>query len=163
MMDPNAHRNLLPSLVEEAPASEHEEAGPPFARLAIEEVMMGGNDGLLWLSLGFASAHNPLDVLHLACGTVPTGHAEADALYLERTDQDLACNGQVVRLQADRARIDLHLTAAGAAALQMAEFIRFDFSAQPELFAQTLAQLARMAAAGQACIALPSACARPAP
>lgn len=121
----------------------------------IEEVMTGSDDGLLWLSLGFASAHDPLDVLHIACGAVLTGDAEADALYLERTDQSLACTGQVLQLQAEKDRIDLHLTPAGAAALQLAEHTRFHFSAQPALHAQALAQLARMAGAGQGCISAP--------
>lgn len=119
---------------------------------AIEEVMTGADDGLLWLSLGFASTQDPLDVLHIACGAAQTGDAEADALYLERTDQGLACTGQVLQLQAKGGLIDLHLTPAGAAALQLAEHTRFGFSDQPALHAQALVQLARMAAAGQGCI-----------
>lgn len=58
----------------------------------IEEVMTGSDDGLLWLSLGFASAHDPLDVLHIACGTALTGDTEADALYLERTASGPCCS-----------------------------------------------------------------------
>lgn len=114
--------------------------------------MTGSDDGLLWLSLGFASAHDPLDVLHIACGAVLTGDAEADALYLERTDQSLACTGQVLQLRAEIDHIALHLTPAGASALQLAEHVRFDFSTPSALRAQALAQLARMADAGQGCI-----------
>lgn len=117
--------------------------------------MAGDGDGLLWLSLGFASAHDPLDVLHFACGAAATGDGEADALYLERTDQELACNGQVLQLLAGQESIHLHLTPAGACALRLAEHSHFDFTTRPALYAQALAQLARMATAGQGCIALP--------
>lgn len=114
--------------------------------------MTGSDYGLLWLSLGFASAHDALDVLHIACGAVPTGDAEADALYLERTDQSLACTGEVLQLRAEMDHIALHLTPAGASALQLAEHVRFDFITPSALRAQALAQLARMADAGQSCI-----------
>lgn len=114
--------------------------------------MAGDGDGLLWLSLGFASADDPLDVLHFACGADPTGDGEVDALYLERTDQDLACNGQVLQLLAGQESIHLHLTPTGASALRLAEHSCFDFTAQPALYTRALAQLARMAAAGQDCI-----------
>lgn len=118
----------------------------------IEETTTGSDDGLLWLSLGFASANDPLDVLHIACGAAQTGGAEVDALYLERTDQSLACSGQVLQLRAEMDHITLHLTPAGASALRLAEHVRFDFSTPSALHAQALAQLARMAAAGQGCI-----------
>lgn len=129
----------------------------PEETFEIVEVMHGDGDGLLWLSLGFESAHDPLDVLHVACGAAARGDAAADALYLERTDQDLACSGEVLRLLVDDGGIDLQLTPAGAAALRLAERTRFDFAARPALHAQAREQLARMAAAGQRGIVLPGA------
>lgn len=133
------------------------QARPDASHFAIAEVMAGDDNGLLWLSLGFASAHDPLDVLHIACGAAPTGDAEADALYLERTDQDLACSGEVLQLHAAGDHLALHLTPAGAAALRLGEHTRFDFATQPGLYAQAVAQLARMANGGQACVVLPPA------
>lgn len=125
---------------------------PSIAEIDIVEVHAGDGDGLLWLSLGFVSAHDPLDVLHIACGQQPTGDAGCDTLYLERTDQDLACSGEVRELRIGALDLDLALSPAGAQALALPERIRFTFRAQPGLHAQAAAQLARMAAAGQACI-----------
>lgn len=118
----------------------------------VVEVHSGEGDGLQWLSLGFVSEHDPLDVLHIACGQQATGDAACDALYLERTDQDLACSGEVRALRIGAMAIELALSPAGAQALALPEYVRFTFHAQPGLHAQAAAQLARMAAAGQACI-----------
>lgn len=118
--------------------------------IAIVEVQSGDGDGLLWLSLGFVSAHDPLDVLHIACGLQATGDADRDALYLERTDQDLACSGEVRELKVGATDIELVLSSAGARALALSERTRFTFDGQPGLHARAVAQLARMVAAGQA-------------
>lgn len=127
---------------------------PSIPEIDIVEVHAGDGDGLLWLSLGFVSANDPLDVLHIACGQQPTGDAGCDALYLERTDQDLACSGEVRELRIGASDLDLALSPAGAQALALPERIRFTFHAQPGLHAHAAAQLARMAAAGQACIVI---------
>ena len=126
---------------------------PSIPEIDIIEVHAGAGDGLLWLSLGFVSAHDPFDVLHIACGQQPTGDAGCDALYLERTDQDMACSGEVRELRIGALDLDLALSPAGAQALALPERIRFTFHAQPGLHAQA-AQLARMASAGQACIVI---------
>jgi hypothetical protein len=118
----------------------------------IVEVHGGDGDGLLWLSLGFVSAQDPLDVLHIACGQQATGDAGCDALYLERTDQDLACSGEVRELRIGAMDLRMALSPAGAQALALPERVRFSFGREPHLHAQAAAQLARMAAAGQACI-----------
>lgn len=120
----------------------------------IVEAQSGDGDGMLWLSLGFVSTHDPLDVLHIACGQQTTGDAGCDALYLERTDQDLACSGEVRELRVGAMNVELVLTPAGAQALSLPEHVRFTFHGQPGLHAQAAAQLARMAAAGQACIVI---------
>lgn len=53
---------------------------------------------LLVLSIGFVSASDPLDVLHIV-GSKSVARDQLrrheDALYLERTDQSLACTGEV--------------------------------------------------------------------
>jgi len=118
----------------------------------IVEVHSGDGNGLLWLSLGFVSAHDPNDVLHIACGQQATGDPDDDALYLERTDQDLACSGEVRALRIGVTTVELTLSPKGAQALALPERVRFTFRQCPGLRAPVVAQLARMAAAGQACI-----------
>ncbi len=118
----------------------------------IEEVFTEEGD-LLVLSLGFSSASDPLDVLHLACGRQIDGHQPPrveDLLHLERTDQDLACDGrEVVRLAGRPDHVELVLSEAGARLLQLPQVVRFRFDARPELLPVALAQLRAMAAAGQ--------------
>jgi hypothetical protein len=87
------------------------------------------------------------------CGKAPTGILEEDALYLERTSQDLACSGEVLALAVRGEGLALALTPEGAGALDLPEHTRFDFEAQPALFAQAAVHLAQMAAVGHACIA----------
>ncbi|BEP96965.1 hypothetical protein GmRootA79_53500 (plasmid) [Acidovorax sp. A79] len=118
----------------------------------VEEVFKEQGD-LLVLSLGFASVHDPLDVLHFACGRQ---HSEQrpppveDLLYVERTDQSLACDGrEVVALVGHGDHIELVLTAEGARLLQLAQRTRFRFGLHPELLPAALAQLEAMARAGQ--------------
>ena len=123
----------------------------------IEEVFTEDGD-LLVLSLGFASARDPLDILHVACGRQRGGHQPPrgeDQLYLERTDQDLACDGrEVIRLAARLDHVELALSEEGARLLQLPRLVRFRFGARPELFSIALAQLKAMAAAGQDCIVM---------
>jgi len=130
----------------------HDLSNAAGAQYEVAELFSGDDDGLLWLTLGFASAAEPLDVLHVACGASATGIAEEDALYLERNDQDLACSGQVLALVAGDGSIALSLTPQGAASLQLPAQTRFSFKQHPALFAPAAAQLARMRASGQACI-----------
>ncbi|MDQ0072707.1 hypothetical protein J2W34_004512 [Variovorax boronicumulans] len=107
---------------------------------------------MLWLTLGFASQGEPLDVLHIVCGKTPTGILEEDALYLERTSQDLACSGEVLALAVRSESLVLTLTPEGAGALELPEHVRFTFKTQPTLFAQAAGMLVQMEALGHACI-----------
>ena len=117
-----------------------------------EEVFTEEGD-LLMLSLGFSSASDPLDVLHLACGRQHSGHQPPrveDLLYIERTDQDLACDGrEVVQLAGRRDHVELVLREAGVRLIRLPQIVRFRFDARPELLPVALAQLRAMAAAGQ--------------
>ncbi|RYE82666.1 MAG: hypothetical protein EOP19_15670, partial [Hyphomicrobiales bacterium] len=108
----------------------------------IEEVFTEDGD-LLVLSLGFVSAGDPLDILHVACGRRRGGCQPPrveDLLYLERTDQDLACDGrEVIRLAARLDHVELVLSEAGARLLQLPRLVRFRFGAHPELLSVALA------------------------
>jgi len=122
----------------------------------VEEVFTDDGE-LLVLSLGFASPQDPLDILHLVCGKALSGRIPRpleDELYVERTDQSLACTGQVVRLAVEDGGIVLTLTEAGMAQLQLPATTRFRFSRHPDLFAVAAEQLARMARAGHPNISL---------
>lgn len=134
-------------------------AAPEHAVTAFEvvELFIGDDDGMLWLSLGFASLAEPLDVLHIVCGTTATGIPEEDALYLERTDQDLACSGQILALVARDGGLALTLTPEGALALELPAHTHFTFNEHPALFTQTVAHLKKMAAIGHSCIVVPAA------
>ena len=108
---------------------------------------------LIVLSLGFASAHDPLDVLHFACGRQRSGAEPPpveDLLYVERTDQSLACDGrEAVGLIGQSDHIELLLTGDGARLLGLGACTRFCFNAHPELCSAALAQIDAMAQAGQ--------------
>lgn len=126
---------------------------PGGAQHEVTEVFSGDDDGLLWLTLGFTSP-DPHDVLHIACGKTATGVAGEDELYLERTDQDLACSGQVLALAAGEGCIALSLTPEGASSLKLGEHTCFTFNEHPALLALARVQLAQMRASGQACITI---------
>lgn len=126
--------------------------GGEGASFEVEEVFTEQGD-LLVLSLGFASAENPLDILHIACGRSRTGREPRpveDLLYLERTDQGLSCDGRdVIRIILHAGHIELALTAEGARALGLPERVLFRFDRHPALLPAARAVLGAMAAAGQ--------------
>jgi hypothetical protein len=128
------------------------EAHPPQTFQA-EEVFTE-HDELLVLSLGFASARDPLDVLHFACGRERIGIEPPlveDQLYVERTDQDLACDGRDVLSLAGRGdHIEPVLSDEGMRLLGLTRCTHFRFDEHPELLPAALRQLTVMAQAGQA-------------
>lgn len=128
-----------------------DQAGMP-ATFQVEEVTTQPDD-LLVLSLGFASARDPLDVLHFACGRTRSGIEPPpleDELYVERTDQSLACDGRdVLSLTGYGDHIELVLSEAGMRSLELGRHTHFRFDAHPDLLPLALRQLAAMAAAGQ--------------
>lgn len=128
-----------------------EDTHPPQT-FQVEEIFTE-HEELLVLSLGFASEQDPLDVLHFACGRQRSGMQPPpveDELYVERTDQSLACNGrEVLSLAVHGDHIELLLSEAGMCLLALAQRTHFRFDAHPELFAAARHQLAAMAQAGQ--------------
>jgi hypothetical protein len=126
------------------------------AEFEIDEVMVDDGD-LLVLSLGFVSAQEPLDVLHFVSGKSLSGIVPRpieDELYIERTDQSLACAGEVIQLDCGGRSITLALTEKGAMLLALGRVTRFRFERRPELLAVAVRQLGRMAAAGHANISI---------
>lgn len=125
-------------------------------RFAVEEVLVENGD-LLVLSLGFQSAGEPLDVLHVVSGTAFSGwlpRPVEDELYLERTDQSLACTGGVERIVCGEAEITVMLTAQAAELLHLGRITHFVFEMRPDLYARAVDQLAAMARVGRSEIAI---------
>lgn len=135
-----------------------DETHPPQT-FQVEEVSTE-HDELLVLSLGFVSEHDPLDVLHFACGRQRSGIEPppvGDELYVERTDQGLACDGrEVLSLTGRGDHIELVLSEAGMRLLALERCTHFRFDAHPELLAAARQQLAAMAQAGQRNVSLQS-------
>ncbi|MGX1788921.1 hypothetical protein ACWIGM_19410 [Bosea sp. NPDC055332] len=124
--------------------------GGEAGRFEVEEVLVE-NGELVVLSLGFASAREPLDVLHIVSGTALSGKQPRpveDELYLERTDQSLACTGGVERITCREGEIVMTLTAQAAELLQLSQVTCFTFEAHPALYGQAAGQLAAMARIG---------------
>ncbi|OJU47016.1 MAG: hypothetical protein BGN99_30125 [Alphaproteobacteria bacterium 65-37] len=123
----------------------------------VEEVLTE-HDTLVVLSLGFASAHDPLDVLHIVCGRHRSGREPPpleDELYIERSDQSLACDGRdVIHLAGHSNHIELALSDAGMSALALPHCTRFRFDTHPELLPIARHQLAAMIRAGQPKVSL---------
>lgn len=120
------------------------------ARFEVEEVLVE-NGELIVLSLGFASAGEPFDVLHIVSGAALSGRQPRpveDQLYLERTDQSLACTGGVERIVCGEGEVVVTLTAQAAKLLQLSRITHFAFEARPELYAQTVDQLIATARLG---------------
>ena len=86
----------------------------------IEEVHCGDDD-CLWVSLGFVSPDNPLDVLHIVCAfdVEPQDREHGmDAIYLERDDQSRSGYGGADRIRVGERSVELRLNAGGRDSLQ---------------------------------------------
>lgn len=117
----------------------------------VVEVMTDDSE-LLVLSIGFVSASDPLDVLHIvgskSVAAEQLRRCEEDALYLERTDQSLACTGEVETIVCNAASITVRLSEEGARLLELGKTTCFTFERRPELRAIATDLLTRMKAAG---------------
>ncbi|SFK40022.1 Imm10 family immunity protein [Lysobacter sp. cf310] len=87
----------------------------------IEEVH-SGEDDCLWVSLGFASEHEPLDVLHIVCAyeVEPQDREHGmDAICLERDDQSRGGYGGAERILVGERAVEVRLNDAGRAHLEL--------------------------------------------
>lgn len=111
--------------------------------------------------LALASPEDPLDIIHFACGRERSGSSPPlaeDLLYVERTDQSLACDGRdVLRLTGYSGRIKLVLTQAGADALKLPAHTVFRFDQYPALLGAAITVLTAMVTAGQTQVAIEDA------
>ncbi|HEY0682377.1 MAG TPA: Imm10 family immunity protein [Steroidobacter sp.] len=118
----------------------------------IEEISAGVDEGCLWVSIGFSSELEKLDVLHVVCALDPgdqdlgEGH---DAVYLERFDQAYSCNDGAEKILVRPATIEVTLNAKGRQDLGFSGDICFEAPDSLEGWANALGILERMSA--QAC------------
>lgn len=128
-----------------------------YEAFEVEEVFTEHED-LIVLSLGFVSAHDPLDILHFSCARQCSGIEPPpveDLLYVERTDQSLGCDGrEVIGLIGHGDSIELLLTEEGARQLGLGLRTRFGFNVHPALHAVAIGQIEAMAKAGQSNVKL---------
>ena len=128
-----------------------------YEAFEVEEVFTEHED-LIVLSLGFVSAHDPLDILHFSCARQCSGIEPPpveDLLYVERTDQSLGCDGrEVIGLIGHGDSIELLLTEEGARQLGLGLRARFGFNVHPALHAVAMGQIEAMAKAGQSNVKL---------
>jgi hypothetical protein len=86
----------------------------------LEEVMSGGEESCLWVTLGFSSKLEEDDVLHIVCATSVDDQDRRGGmvdLYLERFDQAYCCySGADVVLVGD-VSVEVRLNAKGCEAL----------------------------------------------
>ncbi|WP_460483523.1 hypothetical protein [Comamonas humi] len=128
-----------------------------YEAFEVEEVFTE-HDDLIVLSLGFVSGHDPLDIRHFSCPHRCSGIKPPpveDLLYVERTDQSLACDGrEVIGLIGHGDSIELLLTEEGARQLGLGLRTCFGFNVHPALHTVAIVQIEAMARAGQSNVKL---------
>jgi len=113
----------------------------------IEEAHSGEDDGCLWVSLGFASAQQPLDVLHIVCALRPERQDRALGMadiYLERDHQSRGGYAGADRIRAGEDAVTVELNAAGRDRLAFDTDLRLTWPAALPGRREALAILARM-------------------
>lgn len=115
----------------------------------IEEVHSGEDEDCLWVSLGFASAGQPADVLHIVCARTPDAQDRAlgmAEIYLERDDQSRGGYAGADRILAGADAVAVELNAAGRERLAFDAPLRLTWPAALAGKDAALAVLARMSA-----------------
>lgn len=114
----------------------------------IEEAQSGEEDGeYLWVTLGFASEENSLDVLHIVCSCEIEAQDRAggmDAIYLERDDQSRGGYGGAERIAVGERSVEVVFNAAGLRDLEFSEGLILHWPAELAGKAEALRILARM-------------------
>ncbi|KRD77565.1 Imm10 family immunity protein [Lysobacter sp. Root983] len=112
----------------------------------IEEVH-SGEDDCLWVSLGFVSESDPLDVLHIVCAyeVEPQDREHGmDAIYLERDDQSRGGYGGAQRILVDERAVEVRLNETGRALLEFEDSLCLLWPAELAGKAEALRILERM-------------------
>lgn len=114
----------------------------------IEEAQSGEEEGeYLWVTLGFASEENPLDVLHIVCSCEiepQDRDGGMDAIYLERDDQSRGGYGGAERIVAGEQTVEVVFNATGLRDLEFGDSLSLQWPTQLAGKAEALRILARM-------------------
>ena len=114
----------------------------------IEEAHSGEEEGeYLWVTLGFASEQNPLDVLHIvcACEIEPQDRdGGMDAIYLERDDQSRGGYAGAERIAVGERSVDVVFNADGLGDLEFGDSVSLQWPEQLAGKAEALRILERM-------------------
>jgi len=94
----------------------------------IEEITAGVADNCLWVSIGFSSKLEKLDVLHVVCAMSvdaqdrTLGH---DSIYMERFDQAYSCYSGAERIEVKPQSIEVALKSRGSKNLSLSRNVLF--------------------------------------
>lgn len=112
----------------------------------LASVASGETDCDLWVSLGFVSDDDPLDVLHVVCGLDdPPPEDPLSGLFFEHLDQGWSGYRSAEWIVVDESVVELRFTAAGAEDLQLPRLLRLVQAQQVEGFGEAREIFARMA------------------
>lgn len=114
----------------------------------IEEAHSGEEEGeYLWVTLGFVSEDNDLDVLHIVCACEVDQQdrdGAMDAIYLERDDQSRGGYDGAERILAGERSIEVRLNAAGLEQLEFGDSLSLQWPGALAGKAEALEILGRM-------------------
>ena len=97
-------------------------------KIEIKELMAGNDDETLWVSIGFSSELEELDVLHLVCAEELDDQDVAsgmDGIYLERFDQAYSCYKGASQILVEHNSILIQLNKLGMESLDFPNEVMF--------------------------------------
>lgn len=100
-----------------------------IGRYEVEEIMSGTGEECLWVTVGFASDLEDLDVLHIVCATeCNCQHSDVgqNRIYLERFDRAYSCYGGAECIEIQKSKIRFELNAHGVEELDFRSTVEFD-------------------------------------
>ena len=110
-------------------------------------VQSGEDDGCLWVSLGFTSALQKYDVLHVVCGQEVDDQDRKlgmDGIYLERFDQAYSGYKGAREITVSESRVEVLLTKRGAKDLAFSGPVSFMCSKRLKGYAHAVRVFRRM-------------------
>ena len=95
----------------------------------LSEIKSGETDDCLWVSLGFSSEIEDLDVLHVVCAHEIDGQDQScgmDGIYLERFDQGYSCYKGASKILVTETGFTVSFNDAGRRDLRFAPRLKLD-------------------------------------
>jgi hypothetical protein len=94
----------------------------------VVEISSGVHDETLWVSVGFSSELERLDVLHFVCATEVDSEDRKlgqNEMYLERFDQAYSCYAGADEIRVMTSKLQLKLNARGCKSLAFPQEVQF--------------------------------------